>query len=181
MKAPLLLLLVLAAPDGGTASISGGRWTANRVVVTEPDAGTAAITGERSDSANRVVTAPDAATATITGEWWTADRANRVVITCTSKHCSGRLSWLLDEADGGVLRDTENPDPRRRSRRLLGLELLSGLKPLGDGTYEGTLYDPTDGSTYRGRVTPTGARTLSLRGFVGVPLFGRSETWTRAD
>ncbi len=117
----------------------------------------------------------------IEGEWLTADRANRVVITCTSGRCSGRLSWLLDEADGGVLRDTENPDPRLRGRRLLGLEILSSLKAMGDGDFEGSLYDPTDGSTYRGRVRLTSARTLSLRGFVGLPLFGRSETWTRAD
>ena len=52
---------------------------------------------------------------------------------------------------------------------------------MGDGEFEGTLYDPTDGATCRGRVTLTGTRTLSLRGFVGLPLFGRSETWTRAD
>lgn len=128
-----------------------------------------------------VLTTDAGTTQGLEGEWWTADHANRVVITCTPKHCSGRLSWLLDEADGGVLRDTENPEPRLRSRRLLGLELLSGLRRVGDGEFEGTLYDPTDGATYRGRVTLTGARTLSLRGFVGLPLFGRSETWTRAD
>lgn len=126
--------------------------------------------------------APDAGSPQgVDGEWWTADRSARVRITCRDDGCGGRLSWLRDEADGGVSRDDENPDPRLRGRRLLGLEVLTGLRRTTDGDFEGALYDPTDGATYRGRVTVTGARTLTLRGYVGLPLFGRSETWTRAD
>ena len=43
----------------------------------------------------------------------------------------------------------------------------------------GHLYDPKSGKTYRGSMTSTGDR-LELRGYVGLKIFGRSETWSRA-
>ena len=43
----------------------------------------------------------------------------------------------------------------------------------------GSLYDPESGNTYGGRITLNPDGTLSLRGYIGISLFGRSETWTR--
>lgn len=119
----------------------------------------------------------------IDGEWLTADRETKVRITCETS-CTGTISWIAKplEADGGVVRDTENPDVALRVRPIVGLVILNGLtKDSSTKWVNGTLYDPTDGATYRGSVTVKGPKSIELRGYVGIPLFGRSETWTRVE
>jgi uncharacterized protein (DUF2147 family) len=76
-------------------------------------------------------------------------------------------------------KDIHNPDPLLRDRALCGLKIGSGFQPRdGDHATEGTLYDPKAGKNYRGLLTAKGAK-LTVRGYLGNPLFGRSETWTR--
>jgi uncharacterized protein (DUF2147 family) len=43
----------------------------------------------------------------------------------------------------------------------------------------GSVYDPQNGKIYRGKITLVSPNKLDLRGFVGIPLFGRTTTWTR--
>lgn len=75
--------------------------------------------------------------------------------------------------------DIHNPDPSQRNRSLCGLKIGSGFSSRdADHAAGGTLYDPKSGKTYRGQMTVIGG-TLELRGYVGIPLFGRSEAWTR--
>lgn len=72
----------------------------------------------------------------------------------------------------------------RRNKPLLGMEILWGLKPdpKEPGAYVGgSVLDPDSGNVYRARVklAPDG-RSLTLRGYLGTPALGRSQTWTRA-
>lgn len=75
--------------------------------------------------------------------------------------------------------DIHNPQPGQRNRALCGLEIGSGfsLRDLNHAS-GGTLYDPKTGKTYRGTMTAEGSK-LELRGYVGIPLFGESQNWTR--
>lgn len=78
--------------------------------------------------------------------------------------------------------DLENPDASKRERPIVGLRILSGFTYDGDGRWSGgTIYDPANGKTYKARMTLEDARTLDVRGYVGVPLFGRTTTWKRVD
>ena len=72
--------------------------------------------------------------------------------------------------------DLHNPNPSLRGRPLCGLNIGTGFTRSAPGK----LYDPTSGKTYKGSMTLDGAR-LKLRGYVGISLFGRSETWTRVE
>jgi hypothetical protein len=84
--------------------------------------------------------------------------------------------------DGCPLRDGENPDPALRERRVLGLELLRGLRPdtRRPGRWRGgEVYDPGSGNTYRASITQTRADRLSVRGYIGLELLGRTATWIR--
>jgi len=75
--------------------------------------------------------------------------------------------------------DIHNPESSQRGRALCGLEIGSGFwlrDP--DHATGGTLYDPKTGKTYHGNMTAKGAK-LNLRGYVGIPLFGATETWSR--
>jgi uncharacterized protein (DUF2147 family) len=77
--------------------------------------------------------------------------------------------------------DSHNPDPTLHTRSLCGLRIGQDFHLASPGKAEGgTLYDPKSGKTYRGTMSSSGDQ-LNLRGYVGIPLFGRSETWTRTS
>ncbi len=70
----------------------------------------------------------------------------------------------------------------RKDQRLMGMAFLTGMKRV-DGEYSGgEILDPDTGSVYRSamRLSDDGRR-LMVRGYIGIPLFGRSQEWVRAD
>jgi uncharacterized protein (DUF2147 family) len=81
----------------------------------------------------------------------------------------------------GATTDFHNPDTALRNRSLCGLQIGSRFT-LTDSSHAegGTLYDPKSGKTYRGNLTAEGS-TLHLRGYVGIPLLGASQEWSRPE
>ncbi len=123
-----------------------------------------------------------AAAATPVGVWYAEGGAAQVEIEQCGAELCGRVVWLRSpfDDDGCDLRDRHNPDPALRRRRITGLEVLHGLRPEADGTWSsGNIYDPTTGNTYTCRLTLDGDDRVRLRGYVGIPLLGRTTTWTR--
>jgi uncharacterized protein (DUF2147 family) len=122
------------------------------------------------------------AAATPVGLWYAEDGAAQVAIEPCGNALCGRVVWLrspLDD-DGCDLRDRHNPAPRLRSRRVIGLEVLQGLKPQPSGAWgSGSIYDPATGNTYTCNLALDGDNRLRLRGYVGIPLLGRTTMWTR--
>jgi uncharacterized protein (DUF2147 family) len=117
----------------------------------------------------------------IIGEWTTAEGKARVLITrCDSLYC-GKIVWLKDPLkNGSPVVDSKNADVKLRDAPILGMTLLRGFQYDGDGEYVGgKVYDPESGDTYSGKMRLVDAKTLELRGYVLIPLFGRTETWTR--
>jgi uncharacterized protein (DUF2147 family) len=118
------------------------------------------------------------------GLWYAEGGAAQVEIRACGDALCGRIVWLrspLDET-GCDLRDRSNGDASLRDRPLLGLEILQGLKPAdaeGKVWTDGTIYDPTSGKTYRCSLGVEGDDRLHLRGYVGIPLLGRTATWIR--
>jgi|HubBroStandDraft_5_1064220.scaffolds.fasta_scaffold64002_2 uncharacterized protein (DUF2147 family) len=96
-------------------------------------------------------------------------------------HCGTEIClWLVALGPSAPsTADIHNPDPGERSRALCGLKIGSGFTLRDPGHASGgMLYDPKTGKTYHGMMTAEAAN-LELRGYVGISLFGRSETWTR--
>jgi uncharacterized protein (DUF2147 family) len=125
----------------------------------------------------------------ILGLWNTADKDAKIEIyQCGLEYC-GRISYLKEpnfpakDKDGmaGLTRvDRNNPEPQLRLRPLLGLRLLEGFHYAGNNTWKGgRIYNPEDGRKYKAKITLSQGDRLRLRGFVGVSLLGRTETWTR--
>ena len=110
------------------------------------------------------------------GDWVEPAGSVLHVGPCGSAVCLWIVS-LSNEAKAKT--DIYNPDASLRSRALCGLKIGSGFI-LRDATHatDGTLYDPKTGNTYRGMMTAEGAM-LDLRGYVSLPLFGRTQKWTR--
>ena len=70
----------------------------------------------------------------------------------------------------------------RKGQRLIGMEILRGLKPDGDEWNGGEILDPDNGKTYKAKVKlEDGGKKLVLRGYIGFSLLGRSQTWVRAS
>ena len=68
-----------------------------------------------------------------------------------------------------------------KNQRILGLVLMRGFHPEGDDWVGGTVVDPDNGKQYQGKIWTVGANELHLRGFIGISLLGRTETWTRIE
>jgi uncharacterized protein (DUF2147 family) len=71
----------------------------------------------------------------------------------------------------------------RKDQPVVGMEILRHMRP--DGTNEwsgGEILDPENGKTYRAKMKLSDdGRTLTVRGYLGVSLFGRSQKWVRAQ
>jgi uncharacterized protein (DUF2147 family) len=66
-----------------------------------------------------------------------------------------------------------------KNKPIQGLIILRNFKANGDIWAGGTVVDPDNGKEYKGKVWIVGKDKLSLRGFVGISLLGRTQTWTR--
>ncbi len=73
----------------------------------------------------------------------------------------------------------------RKDKPILGMIILRNVKQnaddkaLWDG---GEILDPNNGKTYKVRLKPVdGGKTLEVRGYIGAPLLGRTQTWTRVE
>jgi len=132
-----------------------------------------------------LVLAPGLAHADPAGLWLNAPGTARIQIApCDGGLLCGRIVWLAEpnRPDGTPKVDILNPDETQRTQAIIGLTLLSGFRPAGAaGQWEGgTLYNPEDGQTYKATLAEDGADRLRVRGYVGTPMFGKTQVWTRA-
>ncbi len=68
----------------------------------------------------------------------------------------------------------------RKNKPLIGLEIIRGLKKDGAEFSGGTITDPKSGKTYKCTIKRDGNK-LNVRGYVGLSLIGRTQTWQKAD
>ena len=119
----------------------------------------------------------------VKGVWRTEGGKSHVKIDdCGDKLC-GKIVWLKEPLDdaGAPKTDHNNPDEGLRKRPIFGLPLLQGFSD-GDEPnvwQGGTIYNPEDGETYKSVMTLLSADELKVRGYVGLPLFGKSQLWNR--
>lgn len=120
----------------------------------------------------------NAQTSAIPGYWRTPTGAIILIAPCGQALCVQIAA--LSPGKHSVT-DTHNPDPALRERPLCGLRIGAGFVTTDpQHASGGHLYDPKNGHTYSGQMTATG-NLLRLRGYIGLPIFGRSETWVRTS
>jgi len=119
----------------------------------------------------------DAALARVAGNWLTEPRDGIIQVTVDA---GGGLQGRIIGGNHPGLRDEKNPDPARRTLALRGQVILRGMHYDGGGRWSGgTIYKPDSGTTYRCRIELTDRDELKVRGFIGMALFGITQTWTR--
>ena len=129
------------------------------------------------------------AQATPAGLWKTIDddtKREKSLIRMTEANgvFTGKLEKLLDPATPPDAVCDKCSD-ERKDKPLVGMTLVKGVKhsdadkAMWDG---GEILDPNNGKTYKVRMTPLEAgKTLAVRGYIGAPLLGRTQTWTRVE
>jgi len=119
------------------------------------------------------------------GRWRQIDDADGkpssiIVISERDGRYEGRIDRLFPRPGAA-------PDPicdackdARHGQKIAGMRIMEGLQRKGLEYEGGEILDPGNGKVYRARMTlsPDGSR-LDVRGFIGVSLFGRTQTWLR--
>jgi uncharacterized protein (DUF2147 family) len=90
----------------------------------------------------------------------------------------GYIVWMKSPVDarGEPYRDTNNPDPDKRTRTLLGHQLLMGLQALPDGRFAGEIYSAEDGKFYSVSLWRESSDHLKLKGCL-IGLLCQTQTW----
>lgn len=121
-------------------------------------------------------TTPDPA-----GLWLTENKRAAVKIERCGDSICGSLAWIIE---GGMTTDSKNPDKSLRDKPLCGMKILYGFKnnPKNTKVWEsGNIYKADEGDVYNATVSVISDTTLRLRGYVGMPLFGKTQDWTRVS
>ena len=95
---------------------------------------------------------------------------------------SAKLLWAKDmfEADGKTpKKDNQNPDEKLRARSHQGITHITGLMFKNGEYVDGTLYSVQDGNTYSLKGVLKSINHLETRGYKGIPMIGKTFTWTR--
>jgi uncharacterized protein (DUF2147 family) len=70
----------------------------------------------------------------------------------------------------------------RKNQPIVGMTIVSGLKKSGDEYSGGEILDPKNGKVYKSKLTVReGGKKVEVRGYVGMPMFGRSQVWLRQE
>lgn len=121
------------------------------------------------------------ADSTPVGVWKTIDDATHQpkALVEISQAADGQLS-------GKVIKLLQHPDAvceaegAQKGKPILGMTILWGLKPDGDGWDGGKIMDPKSGKIYSAKMSfMDGDKKLKVRGFIGFSLLGRTQIWER--
>ena len=113
----------------------------------------------------------------ILGEWLNGDKTGIVEIYKQENKYYGKIVRRADK--GPKKYDVHNPDPNEHTQLLAGKIILKDLSYDDDEWEDGTIYNPNNGKTYKCVIEMTDNNTLEMTGYVGVPLFGSTQVWTR--
>jgi uncharacterized protein (DUF2147 family) len=120
------------------------------------------------------------------GLWKTIDDqtgtpSSLIRITETNGEFQGKIEKFLrpGEDENSVCEKCEGP---RHNQLLLGMAIVTGMRKQGGEYAGGEILDPDNGKVYRCKMTlEDGGTKLQVRGFIGVSLFGRTQTWIRIE
>lgn len=105
-----------------------------------------------------------------------------VRISETNGEFHGKIEKLFRPADQEQHPICKKCVGAHKDQPILGMTILSGMKQDGDAYTGGQILDPHNGKIYKGKMSVIeNGKKLNLRGYVGTPLFGRTQVWLREE
>lgn len=124
----------------------------------------------------------------IVGTWMTNDGGSKVQISNAQGVYNGQVVWLKEPVfptgdnqgmAGQPKVDRLNSDAALRTRPVMGLAILTGLRYAGNNSWQdGTIYSPANGKSFPCKLTLGSDGSLNVS--VGGSVFGRTVIWTRS-
>lgn len=115
------------------------------------------------------------------GIWQTQDKTTNIKFeACSGLICGKIISFEtpLNPRTGQIWKDEKNPNRKLRERPLIGVSMISNLKPTKNG-WIGMLYNPLDGNNYSGFLRLKSNNQLILSGCIFGGIICKSETWQK--
>lgn len=125
--------------------------------------------------------------ATPVGLWKTIDDNTGKVrslirITQANGEYKGTIEKLFRTPDQDQNPKCDKCEGSLKDKPIIGMTILTGLRQDGDDFEDGKIVDPENGKIYSSKASlDDSGKKLEVRGFIGVSLIGRSQTWVRAD
>ena len=118
----------------------------------------------------------------IIGVWANSSNKAHIQIFKQNDKFYGKIIWLKtpNDVSGKPKVDKNNPDENARNKRILGLVVLRDFKYDDDEWKHGKIYNPEDGKEYKSYIGFDG-KDLSVRGYIGISLLGKTERFTRVQ
>ena len=119
------------------------------------------------------------------GKWRTIDDKSKkersiIVITENNGELQGVVEKLFDQPGDDPAHLCKECQGDRKDKPIIGMTILWGLKRQNDGWGGGEILDPKNGKIYRCKMSLSAdGNSLRVRGFIGVSLLGRTQTWQR--
>ncbi|HYC41888.1 MAG TPA: DUF2147 domain-containing protein [Noviherbaspirillum sp.] len=125
--------------------------------------------------------------ATPIGVWKTIDDEtgkpkSLVRITESNGELRGKIEKLFREAGEDPNPKCEKCEGNLKDQPVIGMTIITGMKKDGSEYNGGHILDPNNGKVYKSKLTVVeGGKKLDVRGYIGVPMLGRTQTWVRQD
>ena len=103
-------------------------------------------------------------------------------ITETSGELSGKIEKLFLSENEEKNPKCDKCDGHNKDQAIIGMTILFGLKKDGDEYNGGSILDPANGKIYHSKMSVIdNNKKLDVRGYIGIPMFGRTQTWVREE
>ena len=94
----------------------------------------------------------------------------------------GRIEKIFSQSDDDPQHLCRKCEGARKDQPIVGMTVLWGMHRDGDSYTGGELLDPHNGKTYSAKMTLLdGGKKLDVRGYIGMPMLGRTQTWQRVE
>ena len=105
-----------------------------------------------------------------------------VRITDNGGELRGKIEKLYRDAGEDQNPKCDKCEDARKDQPIVGMTIITGMKKDGSEYNGGQILDPANGKVYKSKMSLNdGGKKLDVRGYIGLPMLGRTQTWVRAE
>lgn len=101
----------------------------------------------------------------ITGIWLTEKDESKVEITERNGAFFGKVIWVKEQTE--------------KAQKGVGITVLRDFVLQNDNSYKGTIFAPHLNKTVKGTINQDNENEITVRGYLGISIFGSSQKWKR--